>query len=204
MSVSHDVEINLEFRPSSYLWPLGLEKHLLARIKGAKRKKQLQQLIAEGRMDKIPEFLAQSSLSEEDRRMLGRIHALFMGGEYLPDLSETEVEIARISIQSTTGDVTSMYARRGEGCIHTRVVDEYEGDTLTGITERTSERPLTLGELYQFYVGVWPFMEVLAMNYQNDLDGMLGFFSGDSAFYPQLDALPRQRVRAEFTLAQES
>ena len=197
-------EINLDFRPSSYFWPLGLATHLLARIKGAKRKAALKNLIDEGRLDEIPEFLTQSSLSEEERRAIGRIHPAFMGGEYLPDLDRTEIEIARISIKSTTGDVTSVYARRGNRSIQYRVVDEYGGDTLRGVTQRTSVKPITLSELYQFLVGAWPFMEVLAMNYQNDLDGMLGFFSGDSAFYPQLDALLRQRVRAEFTLAQES
>ena len=30
--------IDLTFRPESYFWPLGLETHLLARIKGAERK----------------------------------------------------------------------------------------------------------------------------------------------------------------------
>ena len=63
-----------------------------------------------------------------------------------PDLDDTEIEIARISIRSTTGDVTGVYARRGKGCIHYRVVDEYGGDTLTGAPERTSDKPLSLGE----------------------------------------------------------
>ena len=31
-----------------------------------------------------------------------------MGGEYLPDRRDTEVEIARINIDSTTSDVTSV------------------------------------------------------------------------------------------------
>ena len=33
--------IDLSFRPRSYFWPLGLETHLLARIKGAERKAAL-------------------------------------------------------------------------------------------------------------------------------------------------------------------
>src|SRR6266496_6494352 len=78
--------IDLVFRPPSYFWPLGLETHLLARIKGAERKAALQRLIATRRLDEIPNFLAQSALSEADRQALGRIHPAFMGGEYLPDL----------------------------------------------------------------------------------------------------------------------
>ena len=30
------------------------------------------------------------------------------------------------------------------------------------------------------------------------MQGMLGFFTGDSAFYPQFDALLRERVWAEY------
>ena len=203
MFTSQNVKIDLDFRPSSYFWPLGLEKHLLARVKGAKRKASLKALIDEGRFDEIPEFLAQSSLSEEDRQAIGRVHPMFMGGEYLPDFDETEIEIARISIRSTTGDVTSVYARRGEGCIHYRVVDEYGGDTLTGSAERTSEKQLTLDELYKFFVGAWPFMDVLEMNYEDDLNGMLAFFSGDSAFYPEFDALLRREVETRYAVAEE-
>lgn len=196
MSKSLNVEIDLDFRPPSYFWPLGLGKHLLARVKGAKRKAALKALIDEGRLDEIPEFLAQSSLSDDDRQAIGRIHPMFMGGEYLPDLDETEIEIARISIKSTTGDVTSMYARRGDGCILYRVVDEYGGETLTGVTEHASEKPLTLGELYQFFVDAWPFMAVLEMNYEDDVNGMLAFFRGESAFYPEFDGLLRREVES--------
>ena len=198
MSTSKTGEINLEFRPSSYFWPLGLETHLLARIKGAKRKEALKRLIDEGRLDEIPDFLSQSALSDGERRAIGRIHPMFMGGEYLPDLEENEVEIARISLRSVTGDVNSVYARRGEGLIHFRVVDEYEGETLTGLTELSSEKPLTLGELYEFIVNACTFMEGLQINYEDDLEGMLGFFNGDSAFYPQFDDLLRLRVKARY------
>ncbi len=126
-----------------------------------------------------------------------------MGGEYLPDLDETELSIASISIQSTTGDVTSVYARRGEGCIHYRVVDEYGGDTLTGVTERTSEKPLSLGELCDFFLDAWPLIDVVQMNYEGDLDAMLGFFSGDSEFYAQFDELLRERVCSAFSPVEE-
>ena len=35
-----------------------------------------------------------------------------MGGEYLPDCDLNEVEIARITMASTTQDVTCVYAKR--------------------------------------------------------------------------------------------
>jgi hypothetical protein len=53
----------------------------------------------------------------------------------------------------TTQDVTSVYARRGKNHIRYRVVDEYDGDTLSGRNTRTSRRPLTQGELEPFFNG---------------------------------------------------
>ena len=192
--------IDLPFRPASYFWPLGLETHLLARIKGAERKAALKQLIDAKCLDAIPDFLAQSALSKEERQALGRIHPDFMGGEYLPDLLQTEVEIARITIASTTQDVTSVYARRGKNRIRYRVVDEYEGGTLSGRSTRTSRRPLTLGELEAFFNGAWSIFNVLAMNFGHsgyDRDQLLDFVVGvESQFYPQIGKLYERRIEA--------
>ena len=191
--------IDLSYRPSSYFWPMGLETHLLARIKGAERKAALQRLIDAGRLDDIPEYLAQYALSSDERQMLGRLHPDFMGGEYLPNLFENEVMVARVTIASTTRDVTCVYARRGKSRIYYRVVDEYGGDTLSGRTTRTSTRPLTLGELTSFFLGAWPIFDVLEMNFGDngyDLDEMQGFIvDAESQFYDGFEALYRRRVR---------
>jgi hypothetical protein len=192
--------IELSFRPVSYFWPLGLETHLLARIKGAERKAALKLLVESGRLDSIPDFLAQSGLSDGERKALGQIHPAFMGGEYLPDLRRSEVEIARITIASTTQDVTSVYARRGKNRIRYRVVDEYDGGTLSGSNVRTSVRPLTLGDLETFFNGAWSIFGVLAMNFGGggyDLEQMLNFVvSVDSPFYPQIGELYKRRIQA--------
>ena len=164
------------------------------------RRATLKTLIDSGRIEEIPEFLAQSALSDEERKALGRIHPAFMGGEYLPDLRQREVMIARITIASTTQDVTCVYARRGRKRIRYRVVDEYEGETLTGCCERTSTRPLTLGELAEFFDGAWSIFSVLSMNF-----GHRGYDEGQmqrfvvevsSSFYPELGALYRSRIHA--------
>jgi hypothetical protein len=191
--------IDLSFRPASYFWPMGLETHLLARIKGAERKAAVQSLIEAGRLDDIFEFLARSALDDDERKAFGAIDPRFMGGEYLPDLAQNEIEIARITIQSTLQDVTSVYARRGKGRIHYRVVDEYEGETLTGKATRTSTRPLTLGQLEAFFNGAWALFDVLEMNFGEhgyDPDGIRGFSSVTSQFYPQIGELYRQRIEA--------
>jgi hypothetical protein len=123
-----------------------------------------------------------------------------MGGEYLPDLSRNEVAIASITIASTTQDVTSVYARRGKRCIHYRVVDEYEGETLSGRNRRTSARPLTLGQAEEFFNGAWSIFDVLDMNFGDSgyrFDQILRFVvSIESQFYPQLGELYERRIKA--------
>ncbi len=200
--------VDLAFRPTSYFWPLGLEKHLLARIKGAERKAALKRLIDARRVDEIPSFLAQSALSEADRQSLGRIHPAFMDGEYLPDLTANEVAIMRTTIASTTQDVTSVYARRGRRRIYYRVVDESSGDTLSEKRTRTSLQPLTLGELEAFFNGACSIFDVLEMNFGDDgfdLDRMLRFVVGvESQFYSQIGELYTQRIEAWAALQQRS
>ena len=192
--------IDLQFRPRSYFWPLGLEKHLLARIKGAERKAALKEFIDANLLDAIPDFLAQSALSDDERQALGRIHPAFMGGEYLPDLLQKEVAIMRITIASTTQDVTSVYARRGKKRIYYRVVDEYDGDTLSGRNTRTSARALSLGELEAFFNDAWSIFDVLAMNFRHsgyDRDDLLRFVVDvESQFYPQIGELYERRIEA--------
>lgn len=191
--------IDFSFRPRSYFWPMGLETHLLSRIKGAERRAIVEGLVKAGRVDEVFDFVAKSALDEDERKALGRIHPRFMGGEYLPNLGQGEVEIARITIQSTLQDVTSVFARRGRRRIYYRVVDEYEGETLSGKTERTSTKPLTLGELEQFFNGAWSIFEVLEMNFGEDgydPDDIRSFSSATSQFYPQIGALYRQRIEA--------
>jgi hypothetical protein len=187
-------QVDLSWRPETYFWPSGLEKQLLAKVKGAARRAALQRLIDEGRLVEIPDFLATAGLSDDERTAIGQIHPHFMGGEYLPDQDEGEIEIARIEIDSTTGDVTSVYAHQDTSTIRYRVVDEYGGETLRDATECASTRPLTLGELEEFFLGAWPFFEVLEMNFGTDIEGMLGFFHGSSPFYPDFDHLLRERV----------
>jgi hypothetical protein len=189
---------DLSYRPASYFWPLGLETHLLSRVKGARRKAALKELIDGGRAEDVPEFLAKSALSEEERAAIGRIHPMFMGGEYLPDIDGQEVEIARVCIKSTTYDVTSVYARRTKRRIYFRIVDEYDGETLTGRTTRTSVKPLTLKELLDFLDGAWPAANLLRWNDFRDVEEALDFFSAQSQFYPQIGAVYAERVERAY------
>jgi hypothetical protein len=45
-----------------------------------------------------------------------------------------------------------------------RVVKEYDGDRLTAKRTRSSKRPLSLGELIEFFRAAWPLEDILEMN----------------------------------------
>ena len=185
--------IDLGYRPQSYFWPITHDTHLIGAIKGERRRKAIRAAFDADRVTPLDELYATPTLSEADRRALGRLHPSLMGGEYLPDRRETEVEIARINIDSTTGDVTSVYAKAGKDRILYRVVDEYDGDTLTEKRTRSSKRPLSLGELIEFFLGAWPLKEVLEMN-ELDREGAQDFTRPSSEFYPQFEAAIRARI----------
>lgn len=196
-------DIDLHARPRTYFRPLALERHLLSKVKGAVLRGRLQALFDAGGHAEVRALLAAPGISAADRKALEALHPMFMGGNYLPDTEGGEVEIARIGIRSTTFDVTCVYARPVDGAIHYRVVDEYDGETLQGTTEARTRAPMTLGEFADFFLGAWPLLDVLEMNFEGDLEGRLDFFSAESEFYPDFDRLCRQRVVAGFPERQE-
>jgi hypothetical protein len=190
--------IDLDFRPETYFWPLNLETHLLSHVKGANRREILKAAVANNQIDPVFDLLGDSELPDDTREALSRIHPSFLGGEFLANREENEVEIARVTLDSVTSDVTSVYARFQDGVLHYRVVDEYDGETLTGPTTRTSGKPLTLGELIEFLYGAWPIVWVLDVGFQGSITCKLGCFEAESAFYPQIDALYKRRVKEGF------
>jgi hypothetical protein len=139
-------DYELGFRPDSYWGPQGLEAHYGARAKGELRRKAGLALLGEGIVDK---GVLTSSLPNDERSAVGRVHPWFMGGEYLPDYLSNEVEIARVTMESTTMDVISMRARRTKHRIKYRIVDEYEdmSDEQYVVKPSTSVRPLTLKKI---------------------------------------------------------
>lgn len=196
--MSDSEAIDLDFRPSSYFRPQPLEDYRLAQVKNSQVRAHLRRLLASERHDEVAQILREEGVSDQDCRALERIHPLYMGGNYLPSPRPGEVEIARIQIYSTTGDVAAVYARRVGPRIRYRVVDEYAGETLEGKATRDSMKPLTLGALHDLLTNVWGLHGILEANFEGDAESMLGFFVAESDFYPQLDALCRQRVLEAF------
>ena len=152
------------YRPTNYFWAYDRGIRLASNIKGAERKALYERLLKEGDSGACDGLLTQSSLTVKQRRR-ANVHPAFMGGEYLPDCDPNEVEIARITIASTTQDVTCVYAKRVAGGIDYRVVDEYEGMTLDDETTHRTTEPMALSELVQFFMTAWDLRMVLDANF---------------------------------------
>ena len=192
------ITIDYSRRPEDYSEPFDPEELMLSRISGAARRKVVRKMIREGRMNAVPEGFDSPVLSHEERRAWARYNPSFLGGEYLPPCRDYEVEIARVTIRSTTFDVVSVRAKYGKNRISYRINDEYNGDNLGEKHTRTSIRPLTLGSLLDFLTGAWSLYESVEYNYPDDLEGQLGFFWGESQVYPEFDEALREKVTERF------
>jgi hypothetical protein len=133
--------IDLGYRPQSHFWPITHDTHVIAAIKGERRRNAIRHAFDADRMSPLDGLYATPIPPDEHRLALGSLRPSFTGGEHLPDRRDTVVEIALINIDSTTSNATSVYARPGKDRVDYRVVDEYWGDSLTEKRTRSSRRP---------------------------------------------------------------
>ena len=197
MSQLRPLAIDLAYRPESYFWAYDNNIKLASDIKGAERKAMYERALKSGDIHLANAIISEPELTHEQRKAQSGIHPAWMGGEYLPNREAQEVEIARITIASTTQDVTCVYAKRGAARIHYRVVDEYEDMTLDERT-RTSIRPLTLIELFDFFIKGWDLFCCLEANFgehgyhREEVQGFI--VDASSSFYAEFGDLVTQRV----------
>ena len=77
--------IDLDFRPRSYFWPMSAEKHLLATIHGAERRRMVKAAFSNTDLDFIDmAFFAKSSLSEDERTAMGALTRSSWEGNTFP------------------------------------------------------------------------------------------------------------------------
>ena len=88
---------------------------ILRNINGRRRREMIRDYYAAGKLEELFNELLKDSLDNDARNQLEQIHPAFMGGEYLPNYGRCEVEIARITLESTTSDVISLRARPARG-----------------------------------------------------------------------------------------
>ena len=188
---------DLNFRPSTY-WET--PDALLANIKGERRRRVIKELLDAGKVDELERWILAESLTEEERVALGRLHPALMGGEYLPEYQGEEVEIARVSLRSTTGDVIAIRARRERRAIRYRIVDEYASE-IQCLPAETSE-PLSFGELVRLIdsaryassdqVGLTSAFRDGNLSEDTDPRELVDFVTISSVFYRELEAYYRE------------
>ncbi len=137
--------IDLDYRPRDYFWAADLKVPLISNIAGEARRKMVRAMLNGG--EPILRGFDAEVLDEATRAIWGRFHPTNMGGEYLSPLRKGEVEVARISLESTTADQISIRARRLVGRIGYRVVDEYPDDSTYICHPASSVAPLSLRDL---------------------------------------------------------
>jgi hypothetical protein len=211
-------DYNMQFRPPDYFDISDLDNRLLSPIKGEKRRQIVRKLLEgntpedldhlDGRTLKmLRDSLFDEDLSEQEREAIGMMHPMFMGGEFLPSSGEDEVEIARVSLESTTADVISIRARSEGQKILYRIVDEYESEFR--FEPRKSDLPLTMGELITLidqtettdYAGEDDYGNGLTDSFRNmnltdgqDSTDLIDFVTVSSEFYPTLQGYYRDRA----------
>jgi hypothetical protein len=162
---------------------------LVNSIQGQDRRQIVQWALEEGVVHELSDEMLQPQLDEEHRRSVSLIHPSCMGGEFLPAMLPGEVEIARIVLQSTTGDVIVVRARREAGAIRYRIVDEYEDSPVCEypLVFDSSPEPLTLEQLIALIDGTRFIPNVLEYNFDGgDGHELRTFVSVESPFYPDL------------------
>jgi hypothetical protein len=191
--------INYDFQPISFWSPAANPLDVALRnVKGRNRREMIRDFNAEGNLEVLCDELLSDTLDEEVRDSIGRIHPSFMGGEYLPNYTRHEVEIARIELESTTSDVISIRARPRGKRIEYSVCDEYESKFK--LPQKNSSHPFSLQELICFLDHVEEFKGeaswnrfgfILSFNQCNlecgaDLETLEDFTRVGSDFYPDL------------------
>jgi hypothetical protein len=122
--------------------------------------------------------------------------------EFLPAYEGDEVEIARMSLCSTTGDVISIRARHESDIISFRIVDEYETEFVC--SPQQSLQPLAMSELIELIdttringesgggLVIGLLEEKLYGGYEPD--ELADFVTLSSDYYPELESYYEKRI----------
>lgn len=203
---------DLDFRPSSY-WdePRSPIDAILSNVKGRNRREMIRDALA-GRdtsgllADGIDAQLLEQCAPQGFADRMSRIDPSWLGGEFLPDSTKGEVEIARINLASTLSDVYSIRARRSRvgGRIRYRIVDEY--NSMWSVFPASSARPFTLRQLARFIDDVAYDMNngdvrdafwhdlIAPMVQDGDRARALRFLEFESSHYPDLGDYFKKRI----------
>jgi hypothetical protein len=140
-------------RPDYFAIAPSVEDAVLRGIKGNFRRQMVSKSLLTGGLASIPELWRAHDIPEQFKASLGATAGpQGRGGEDLPDLTEGEVEIARLTlVDSVHGEVTSLRAKCDprDLSILLSMVDEYE--TEFELPKSKVSAPLTAEEVLVVY-----------------------------------------------------
>ena len=208
------LKYNYKFRPSTY-WPEESDplEAILGGVRATRRRESIKRAWERGDVEKLPNYILQSELKEEQRIALGRLHPSLMGGEYLPPLQRGEVVIARVDFSSVMADVVEFVAKQQEdGTIRVRMQDEYKSKIQVGHEDELEYGlPLSFEEIVSLIEGaeLGGVPVCFGFNYENYCsqvgdsssihtrlevaESMRYFTTVSSDFYPDLEKLFQDR-----------
>ena len=166
-------KFNLDFRPAAYFHSAGTK---------------------EQEADTADAIMG-PSVCDVHRPASGPRPSTLYGDHFLPHREETEVEIARVELESWTSDIISVRARLKGGKIFYSIVDEYEDLYDWSCEPETSDQPLTMAELIELmkttcstldHPGIaFGFLE-FKFEYGEEAEDLRNFASVSSLYYPEL------------------
>lgn len=170
-------------RPDYFAQTPSAEDAVLRRVKGNFRRQMISKSIVSEGVVSIPELWRAHDVPEQFKAILAATAGpQARGAEDLPDLTEGEVEIARLTlVNSVHGEVTSLRAKRDprDLGILLSMVDEYETEFKLPTSKVSA--PLTAEEVLVVFRDTDP--TPLATSCQIEFK---------SFFYSNLDALARE------------
>lgn len=121
-------------------------------------------------------------------------------GEYLPTLEKGEIEFARMTLASTTGDVISLRIKKSRGKFHINIFDEY--DTQFSNFQSVFDAVPTQGEIFSIITTMrndpdaGPYLKTIiqehAFEYINDITRFIQF---DSFIYTHLNTFFKEYLK---------
>jgi hypothetical protein len=182
---------DLAFRPDDYWAPPDPITLITATIKGARRREFVREILAGKHEMELTPTLMSHSLTAMELGDWARSGPSWVGGEALPDCLAGEIEMARIVINSPCYDVISLRARRSDGQVAYRMVDERD-NTYRLLLDATT-RPVLFRVLIAMLDGAVVRTargekSVLETLWSRPMDRMRWATFVQSPFYPQLEA----------------
>jgi hypothetical protein len=153
-------DVNYDHAPVSYLDHAHPLHAILSGIPTQQRRQLVREWLEQHPNDELPLDLLASRVTQKDRAMGTVLDPMWLGGQFLPPLGARSVEIARVCLRSTTGDVFSLRASWSGARWRYRLDDDYP-DLKMGWTlpQQSSRLPLTLRQVIRMIDLAWPQIE---------------------------------------------